>query len=296
MRYLPRRPSGLLPLYRKVLCGTKFPLVSHPFPCHNRDMKKTKRQPAAKSQEKPEVLVNVILDRSGSMQSTRAGTISGFNEYLNGLRADTKTEYGVSLIQFDAPNEGPELTVTWADKPLADIKELGDGDYAPRGMTPLYDAIGECIRRVDAKGRPVIAVIITDGLENASKEFTRESVKALIKQKEGEGWGFVFLGANIDSVAVGGSIGILAQNAYNYTAGNEKALYSNLAWSTVMRSANIQQHGAQMAATMAFMDNSQRSTLMGKPGMQGGRPAAPPRFPSPGVRDDKKRTEWAVRG
>src|ERR1700692_92901 len=91
--------------------------------------------------------------------------------------------------------------------------------YVPRGNTPLYDAIGECIRRTDPKGRAAIVLVITDGEENASSEFTRESVKTLLKEKESEGWTFAFLGADIDSYAVGGSVGVSPSNTATTSRG-----------------------------------------------------------------------------
>lgn len=130
------------------------------------------------------ILVNVVLDRSGSMGSVRQSTIDGYNEYLNGLRKDTESEYTLTLIQFDLVAAKADLTISYVDKPLAEVHDLTPADYEPRGSTPLYDAIGECIRRVEAKGRGVITLIVTDGHENASTEFTRDSVKALIADKE----------------------------------------------------------------------------------------------------------------
>lgn len=198
-------------------------------------MKKQSKKKASPSR-KPigsEILVNVILDRSGSMASNREGTISGYNEYLGGLRKDDKTKYFISLTQFDAPSDGPELTVSYLDKPLTEIQDLAEKDYEPRGMTPLYDAIGEITRRVtDTKGRPVLAVVITDGLENASREFTKDAIRALIKDKEKEGWTWAFLGANIDSYTVGTSLGVSAKNISNYAPGLEAQLYTNMAAST----------------------------------------------------------------
>jgi hypothetical protein len=161
------------------------------------------------------------------MHSSKQATISGYNEYIQGLRADKDTEYSVSLTQFDAPMTHPELTVLYLDRALADVPELTGADYEPRGNTPLYDAIGEGIRRVDAKDRAIITLIITDGQENSSTEFTKASVKALIKSKEDEGWTFAFLGADIDSYAVGGAIGMAAGNTANYVKGNEHTMYSN---------------------------------------------------------------------
>lgn len=238
------------------------------------------------------VIVNVVLDRSGSMNSTRAGTISGYNEYIQALRADKDSEYSVSLTQFDAPMTAPELTVSYLDRALADVPELTEQDYVPRGNTPLYDAIGECVRRVDAKGRGVIVLIITDGMENASQEFTKDTVKSLIKQKEAEGWTFAFLGANIDSYAVGASVGVAAGATSNYVAGNEKALYANLAQATSMRAKAYRTVGARAAVSMHFLDDVQRAAMNRPATTSGGRPAAPRPFRPPA---ERKKRDWAVK-
>ncbi|MDQ2950295.1 MAG: VWA domain-containing protein, partial [Acidobacteriota bacterium] len=224
------------------------------------------------------VLVNVILDRSGSMASTRALTISGYNEYINGLRFDKDTEYSVSLVQFDAPVLAPELTVSYLDRGLADVPALSAADYEPRGNTPLYDAIGECLRRIEAKSRAIIVLIITDGMENASAEFTKESIKALIKSKEAEGWTFAFLGANIDSFGVGGSIGIAPGNIANYVQGNEELMFGALIDATVVRAHVARQAGIQPASFGAFLSQDQQEELAG--GTKGGLPPAQPSFRS----------------
>ncbi len=274
----------------------KIALVYHSLSLYAIDMTNTQEPPAATAQDTvtKDVLVNVVLDRSGSMNSCRKGTISGYNEYLQGLRADKESNYSVSLIQFDSPNDGPELTVTYADKPLSEITNLSAKEYEPRGMTPLYDAIGECIRRVEAKKRAVITVIITDGHENASREFDREAIKKLIGGKEAEGWKFVFLGANIDSAAVGGSIGVAVADCANYAAGNERAVFAAMTGSTYRYSSAVRSHGlfsteARMASNLT---GDERSAMMG------GRPAAPPPFRTkePDTATIiKGRTKWAVR-
>ena len=254
------------------------------------------------------MLVNVVLDRSGSMGSTREGTVSGYNEYINGLRGDTASEYSVSLIQFDAHGaaHGPELTISYIDKPLADVPELKLADYEPRGGTPLYDAIGECTRRVEDKGRAVTCVIITDGEENASKEFNKDSIKALIKSKEDAGWTFVFLGADIDAYSSGSQIGISAMNTMKYTKGMEANLYAAAAGSTMMRSHNVATVGLSSAMKVAFFDDVQRSSVGDDTVQQstsgGGSPATgsfhraqPPIDTSltPKV-DGKKRRDWST--
>jgi hypothetical protein len=225
----------------------------------------------------------------------RSGTISGYNEYLNGIRADKESEYSVTLIQFDSPGDNPELTVSYTDKPLADVPELDSNGYEPRGGTPLFDAIGECIRRVEAKDRGVFTVIITDGHENASHEFNCESIKKLIGEKEAEGWKFIFLGANIDSAAVGSSMGIAVQDCANYSVGNEHALYSNVSASTMRYAGAVRSFGTMSAQARSApqMTTAERSAM-------GGRPSVPPKFRPPAPKSptkpaEKPKRDWQVR-
>lgn len=209
------------------------------------------------------MLVNVVLDRSGSMNGIRKGTIDGYNEYINGLRHDTDSEYNVTLIQFDASgsSRGPELTVSYVDKPLADVSELMFNDYEPRGGTPLYDAIGECVRRVEAKDRAVTVVIITDGEENASAEFTKESIQKLRAEKEALGWTFVFIGADIDAYRAGGALGMSAMNSVSYTKGMESNLYAAVAQSTVTRAHGNATMGVGQTQCMAFFGDEQKMAV-----------------------------------
>lgn len=240
-----------------------------------------------------EILVNVVLDRSGSMKATRDGTISGYNEYLNGLRADKDSNYFVSLTQFDAPMTAPELTITYLDKPLSEVTDLTAEQYEPRGNTPLYDAIGECVRRVEPKERAVICLIITDGAENASREFTADSIKKLIAEKEKENWQFVFLGANIDSFGVGASLGMNAAYTANYAQGHEKAMFAAVADSSLRFAGSVRTFGAsspQARASLSFK-SVERDAMMG------GRPAAPPPFqPQPHAprKEEPKKRDWKV--
>jgi hypothetical protein len=250
------------------------------------------------------VLVSVVLDRSSSMGSCRDKTIEGYNEYLNALRTDKESEYNITLIQFDHAARSCDLTICYVDRPIADVPDLTRDSYEPRGSTPLYDAIGECIRRVEAKGRAVINVIITDGEENSSHEFTLETIKALVKQKEAESQTFVFLGANIDAFAVGTSFGAQAMNVSNYAVGQSAAAFANTAHSTIMRAAAARTMGVSLSVKEAFYDDTQRASNMGLPhttppsGLRptGGRPAAPSTFrgksPKDTQVDGKSKREW----
>lgn len=153
-------------------------------------------------------LIAILLDRSGSMESIKSDTEGGFNAFIG----DQRNEPGaakVTLAQFDT-----EYDVVYANTAIDEVPPL---QLQPRGRTALYDAIGRLITDVGADlaalsedERPghVIVVILTDGHENASREWTHEAVGAAIKRQETEYcWSFVFLGANMDALAVGRQMG-----------------------------------------------------------------------------------------
>ena len=179
--------------------------------------------------------ITVILDRTGSMESVKTDTIGGFNHFLKDQKA-APGEATLTLVQFDS-QDPYEVLADFA--PIAEAKELTDATYVPRADTPLLDAIGRGINDIGAKlaakaedQRPekVLFVILTDGYENASREFTREKVMEMIKrQSETFKWQFVYLGANQDAIAVGASMGIPAQASMSYAhnkVGTEAAFAS----------------------------------------------------------------------
>ena len=129
----------------------------------------------------------------------------------------------MTLVQFDS-QDAYEVLADFA--PLAEVKELTPETYVPRASTPLLDAIGRGINDIGAKlgakgddERPekVVFVILTDGHENASREFTRQQVFEMIRKQTDEyQWKFVYLGANQDAIAVGASLGVAAHSAMTY--------------------------------------------------------------------------------
>lgn len=174
-------------------------------------MIKTKKKVA-----RGETLVNFILDKSGSMESVRSATISGFNEYLNTLKKDGN-KYSFSLTLFDTIVQS-----LFINKDIKDIKDLDSESYNPNGGTSLYDAVCSTIRKItEKKGQKVINIIMTDGQENSSKEYTEKNMKELIKEREKSGnWTFVYLGANQDSYANAQKFGISEMNTSNFVANN----------------------------------------------------------------------------
>ena len=160
-----------------------------------------------------------ILDRSGSMGGLESDTIGGFNALLNKQKKQDGVAY-VSTILFDH-----ESFVLHDRLPIDKVEPLTDKDYTVRGCTALLDALGDAIHHIGnihkyARPEDVPAqtmfVIITDGMENASRHFDYPHVKRLIEAHEEQGWEFIFLGANIDAAAEASRIGIRADHATQY--------------------------------------------------------------------------------
>lgn len=152
-----------------------------------------------------------ILDRSGSMAVVEDETIKGYNDFLKKERKN-EGKVLVTTVLFDDCYE-----VLYSRENINQVKKLTNQEYYARGCTALMDAIGKTIVTMDKEindDNRVLVVIMTDGLENASKEYNRELVKKMIKKHKK--WEFVFLGANIDSYAEGSSIGIAKSKIANF--------------------------------------------------------------------------------
>ena len=144
----------------------------------------------------------VILDRSGSMSSNKYTVIEQFNQFLNEQRKLDKP-CKISLHQFDDIYE-----TVYEDVDLKDAPYLSDESYEPRGMTALYDSIGKTMNNLNKNNRTLIC-IITDGLENASKEFTQTTIHTMIGDyKKKYGWSFAFIGAGIDAYKASSQLNI----------------------------------------------------------------------------------------
>ena len=161
-----------------------------------------------------------ILDKSGSMSGLEDDTIGGFNSMIErqkGLCGDAS----VTTVLFDTEARRIHDGIS-----IRDIKPLTRRDYEPGGCTALLDAVGMTVSAVygrqecmEARPLHTIVVIITDGAENSSKEYSYGSVQRMIqKMRKSFGWEFIFLGANIDAAETASSIGIPRKRAVNYHA------------------------------------------------------------------------------
>ena len=163
-----------------------------------------------------------ILDRSGSMSGLEGDTIGGFNSLIEKQR-EQEGECFVSVVLFDNESE-----VLYDRVKLTNVRKMTRDDYTVRGCTALIDAIGGAIHHIGnihKYARPedvpehTMFVIMTDGMENASRRYSSDKVKQMIQhEKEKYGWEFLFIGANIDAVQTAGRFGIGANRAVNYHA------------------------------------------------------------------------------
>lgn len=164
-------------------------------------------------------LVAALLDRSGSMNSIADDTRGGFDSFIAKER-EQDGESVVTLAQFDDRYE-----LVYSSQPIAEVPPLV---LQPRGRTALYDAIGRLITDVgvslsalseDRRPGSVTVLVMTDGHENASHEWTNSAVRKLIEQQERDyQWDFVFLGSNIDAVDVGTDLGFAPDKSMTYVS------------------------------------------------------------------------------
>ena len=192
------------------------------------------------------ILINFVLDKSGSMQALRDATISGFNEFKNDQIAEDGEAF-FTLTMFDTSFDTLCQAV-----PVREVPDLDYRSYAPDGMTALYDAIGYTMRIADdfvAAKKPdqVIFVVMTDGEENSSREFTRERIFQMIQDRQtNAGYEFIYLGANQDSYAAGAQMGVRDGRMLDY---QHDAAGSKEAWQRASNNVKAhRRHGKQASA------------------------------------------------
>ena len=164
----------------------------------------------------------ILIDRSGSMNGLASDVIGGYNEFIeNQGNLQATGEFVLTAVQFD---DDEPFKVIHDAAPLSSVPSMTSADYQPRGLTPLFDALGTLIKTIEKRvaasivPEDQIVVVFSDGLENASNEWTREALFKLITKKENEGWTFIFNGANQDSYGTGAGLGIKGKNTANFSA------------------------------------------------------------------------------
>ena len=166
----------------------------------------TKKEQKKKSDGKAHIYNLIIVDESGSMSHLREVTLSGINETIGTIR-NAQNEFAqtqvhtLTLVTFDTDSNRPAVRTMIDNEPIANVKKFRD--YMPNGCTPLYDAMGQSLTRLHTliKGdvdASAVVTVLTDGLENASREWNAQSLRKLIEQLKQEGWSFSYMGSAHD--------------------------------------------------------------------------------------------------
>ncbi len=169
-------------------------------------------------QEERTILINFVLDKSGSMEIIREATVAGFNQFLR----DQQQEGGAAVMTLTLFDTRFKTVVTAL--PVAEVRPLDQRSYIPGGNTALYDAIAHTMRLTDryvADHKPdqVLFVIMTDGQENASREFDQQQIMQVVQHRQSTAdYEFIYLGANQDSYRVGAGMGLAAGRTLDYAA------------------------------------------------------------------------------
>lgn len=184
--------------------------------------------------------ISVILDRTGSMESIRDDTIGGFNAFL-GEQKKQKGKATLTLVQFDSQDP---YEVVHRFKAIKEVPVLTRESYVPRAATPLLDALGRGINDLEKsladmvkKDRPkkVVFAVVTDGQENASREFSKKQVVKMIREKtDKDGWQFVFLSADLGAIAEAQELGVQASMSMTFAkdAAGTKGAWDSLSKNT----------------------------------------------------------------
>jgi hypothetical protein len=176
-------------------------------------------------------VISFLLDETGSMEMIKSDTIGGFNTYLDSLKDPTYGPVEFTLLKFDS-NRFDKVCV---GVPAQDVQPLTNENYNPGAMTPLIDATYKTIKATEElvntrKDTPnVLIVIQTDGQENASTQYKLEDLTQLVKEKTAAGWGFVFLGANMDAFAQASQMGFSRGSTMSYTGDKSAQTFDAMA-------------------------------------------------------------------
>ena len=187
-----------------------------------------KKKEEKKTEDKLQKVMHnlIIMDESGSMDRIKEQALNGANETIKTIRKAQEEMPNMlqklTFVTFDTLYDGTEVRTIFDDLPIDDVRNLHERDYCPCGGTPLYDAMGISLSKLQEQVQPgehALVTIITDGLENASHEYSGKAIKSIVTLLREKGWVFAYIGANQDAVEVAKEMNI--NNAKEYDASPE---------------------------------------------------------------------------
>lgn len=191
----------------------------------------------------------ILLDRTGSMQSIWDEALGSVNAYVKTL---AEGDGYATLAVFDA-HDGLQFDVLRAGVPLQTWKDVTADEASPRGMTPLFDAIGRMIARAEGEApEKAVLVIMTDGAENASREMKKDDVKAAIDRIAKKGWQTIFLGADFAKFGDADAVGV--------AGGQQVAMSAGLMSQSMRMMARKSRAYFDLNAEIAFDENDRKET------------------------------------
>ena len=213
-----------------------------------------------------------LLDSTGSMSSLRTSVVTGFNSFL----LTQQKQPGSMLMTLARFNSFAPFDLRFDARDVHQVAPLDRSGFEPSGQTPLYDALGALIEHAavseKSSEREVVIAVFTDGMENASRKYSREAVFKMIEQRRQAGWTFVFLGANQDSFASSTALAMSRGATSNYIADARgvTAAWADLSGATarsrkVLRSGKVQSAEAKADYLKGF-DSAQRDFTRRKGG------------------------------
>jgi uncharacterized protein YegL len=195
-------------------------------------------------EQKHKIINLIILDESGSMQSIKEATISGFNEVVQTVKGVGKQfpeqEHFITFVTFN----GLGIKTLLFNEPVAKLDQIDKKKYQPDSLTPLFDAMGFSLTRLrqEVQNYPdynVLVTILTDGMENDSKEYNGLAIKKLVDELSLQNWTFTYIGANHDVVEFAATISITNTMSYQANDVDMKNMFAKESKARMKYSKNI---------------------------------------------------------
>jgi len=216
--------------------------------------------------QKRKLHVAIVLDESGSMLSTKTETISGLNEQLQEYKKNDKIDTTLTLVTFSGPQD---VNIRYLLRPISEITGFTDADYNPDGATAMYDGIGKALAAIKNTAKDddltnYLVLVVSDGQENASKEFNANIIAEMINERTvTKKWSINYIGANQDLSKISRTLGINLEHntlTYNNTTDGTQQMWTSNTGSTARYMNRLERSSGAAAVSQAFYSQEEEPT------------------------------------